>query len=135
MATSHAVYLGELRTKAIHLKSNQEIITDAPTDNHGKGEAFSPTDLLATSLGLCMMTTIGIVAERHDWDLMGMNIDVTKVMSTDSPRRVTEIHVKFDFGGKQLTDEQQIILRNTALNCPVSHSIDPNIKQIVDFGF
>lgn len=135
MATSHAVYLGELRTKAIHLKSNQEIITDAPTDNHGKGEAFSPTDLLATSLGLCMMTTMGIVAERHGWDLMGMNIDVTKIMSTDSPRRVTEIHVKFDFGGKQLTDEQQIIFRNTALNCPVSHSIDPNIKQIVDFGF
>jgi uncharacterized OsmC-like protein len=135
MATSHAIYLGDLRTKAIHLQSGTEIITDAPTDNHGKGEAFSPTDLLATSLGLCMMTTMGIVAKRHGWDLMGMNVEVTKVMSKDSPRRVTEIHIKFDFGGKTLDDEQQIILKNTALSCPVAHSLDPNIKQVVDFGF
>lgn len=135
MATAHAVYLGELRTKATHLQSGSEIITDAPTDNHGKGEAFSPTDLVATALGLCMMTTMGIVAERHGWELKGMNMDISKVMSTDKPRRITEIHIKFDFNGMTLNDEQQVILKNTALSCPVAHSLDPDIKQVVDLGF
>lgn len=135
MPTSHVVYLGDLRTKATHIASKSEILTDAPTDNHGKGEAFSPTDLVATALGACMLTTMGIVAERHGKDLSGVQVEVTKVMSQDKPRRITEIHIIFNFNGITLTDEEQILYKNTALTCPVSHSIDPEIKQIVDFGF
>jgi len=135
MATAQAIYVGELRTKAKHLKSGTEIITDAPTDNHGKGEAFSPTDLVATALGTCMLTTMGIVAERHGWELKGINMEITKVMATEPSRRISEIHIKFDFNDMPLTDEQQITLKNTALTCPVARSLDENIKQIVDFGF
>ncbi|MFN0047729.1 MAG: OsmC family protein [Cytophagales bacterium] len=135
MATAKAEYLGELRTTAKHLQSGTEIITDAPTDNMGKGEAFSPTDLVATALGTCMLTTIGIVANRHQWELAGMKMEITKVMSSEPPRKISEIHIRFNFAGIKLTDEQQIIIKNTALTCPVARSLDENIKQVVDFGF
>lgn len=135
MPTAHAVYLGELRTKATHLQSGTEIITDAPVDNQGKGEAFSPTDLVATALGTCMLTTMGIVANRHGWELKGMNMEITKVMASEPPRRISEIHIKFNFNGMKFTDEQEVILKNTALTCPVARSLDENIKQVVDFGF
>lgn len=135
MITSNAVYLGELRTKAQHIRSGTEIITDAPVDNMGKGEAFSPTDLVATALGTCMLTTMGIVADRHQWDLKGMSMEITKVMSSEPPRRISEVHIAFNFNGITLTDEQQVILKNTALTCPVARSLNENIKQVVDFGF
>ncbi len=135
MPTAHAIYLGELRTKATHLQSATELITDAPLDNQGKGEAFSPTDLVATALGTCMLTTMGIVAKRHGWELKGMNMEITKVMASEPPRRISEIHIKFNFEGRKLTDEQEVILKNTALTCPVARSLDENIKQVVDFGF
>ena len=96
MNTSEVVYKGELRTTAIHLKSGQQIITDAPTDNNGKGEAFSPTDLLATSLGCCMLTVMGIVAKRHNINMDGTKVEVLKVMA-DSPRRVSEVHIEMLF--------------------------------------
>ena len=129
MTTSKVTYQGDLRTIAIHLQSNNEIITDAPVDNQGKGEAFSPTDLLATSLASCMLTIIGIKARDMGIDIAGTTADVTKVMSAD-PRRVSEVHVAITFN-QQLDDKTQKIFYNTALTCPVAKSIHPDIIQKV----
>lgn len=126
---SKVTYQGDLRTTAIHLRSNNEIITDAPTDNQGKGEAFSPTDLLATSLASCMLTIIGIKARDMEVDIVGTTAEVTKVMAAD-PRRVSEVHVAITFN-KQLDDKTQKIFYNTALTCPVAKSIHPDIMQKV----
>jgi uncharacterized OsmC-like protein len=131
--TSEIIYLGELRTEAKHVKSSQKIITDAPTDNNGKGAAFSPSDLLATSLGSCMLTIMGIVAERHNIPLNNVQIKVTKVMSTD-PRRVSEIHVEFNFK-ENYTDKEKIIIENAAKTCPVAYSLHPDIKQEIIFRY
>ena len=129
MITSKVTYQGDLRTTAIHLQSNNEIITDAPVDNHGKGEAFSPTDLLATSLASCILTTIGIKAADMDVDIAGTTAEVTKVMSAD-PRRVNEIHIVMTFS--QALDEKTLkIFYNIALTCPVAKSIHPDIIQKV----
>ena len=131
MTTSTVTYQGELRTSAIHLKSNNEVITDAPTDNHGKGEAFSPTDLLATSLASCMLTIMGIKARDMDVDLAGTTANVTKVMATD-PRRVSEVQVVIEF--KQAFDGRTLtILKNSALTCPVAKSLHPDLVQNVRF--
>ena len=129
MTTSKVTYQGDLRTTAIHLQSNNKIITDAPTDNHGKGEVFSPTDLLATSLASCMLTIIGIKARDMDIDIASTTAEVTKVMAAD-PRRVSEVHVAITFN-KQLDDKTQKIFYNTALTCPVAKSIHPDIIQKV----
>ena len=129
MTTSKVTYQGDLRTQAIHLQSNDEIITDAPVDNHGKGEAFSPTDLLATSLASCMLTIIGIKARDMEIDITGTRAEVTKVMAAN-PRRVSEVHVAITFN-KQLDDKTQKIFYNTALTCPVAKSIHPDIIQKV----
>src|SRR6476469_8137736 len=99
MATSKIVYNGSLRTTSTHLKSGKVIITDAPIDNQGKGEAFSPTDLLATSLGNCMITIMGIASNTHQIDLGELTAEVTKVMAAN-PRRVSEVHVSFNFPNK-----------------------------------
>ena len=131
MTTSEVTYQGDLRTTAIHLQSNNEIITDAPTDNQGKGEAFSPTDLLATSLASCMLTIIGIKARDMEIDVEGTTAEVTKVMSVD-PRRVSEIQVIITFQ-QALDDKTQKIFYNTALTCPVAKSIHPDIAQNVVF--
>ena len=127
MTTSKVTYQGDLRTTAIHLQSNNEIITDAPVDNHGKGEAFSPTDLLATSLASCMLTIIGIKATDMDVDVTGTMAEVTKVMAAD-PRRVSEVHVVMTFV-TDLDERTQKIFYNTALTCPVANSLHPDIKQ------
>lgn len=132
MTTSKVTYQGDLRTTAVHLQSNNEIITDAPTDNQGKGEAFSPTDLLATSLASCMLTIIGIKARDMDIDIAGTTAEVTKVMSAD-PRRVSEIHVIVTFN-RELDDRTRTIFYNTALTCPVAKSIHPDITQNVVFS-
>lgn len=132
MITSKVTYQGDLRTIAIHLQSNNEIITDAPVDNHGKGEAFSPTDLLAMSLASCMLTIIGIKAADMEIDIIGTTAEVTKVMSAD-PRRVSEVHVVITFN-KQLDDKTQKIFYNTALSCPVAKSIHPDIIQKVSIN-
>ncbi len=135
MATSKVLYNGGLRTTATHLQSSTDIITDAPLDNQGKGEAFSPTDLLATSLASCMMTIMGIAARTHEIDMDGASAEVTKVMSTE-PRRVSEIHVNFTFPKKDsYSDKQKKILENAALTCPVHFSLHPNIKKPVNFGW
>ena len=135
MATSKVTYLGGLRTHSIHLQSGTEIITDAPVDNQGKGEAFSPTDLLATSLANCMLTIMGIAARTHEIDMDGTTAEVTKVMAAE-PRRVAEIHVNFSFPKKEeYSDKQKKILEHAALTCPVHYSLHPDIKRPVDFGW
>ena len=103
METIRTVYVGNLRTEATHVKSGIKIITDAPVDNHGKGEAFSPTDLLAASLGSCMMTLMGIAASKHRIELSGTSMKITKIMAAD-PRRVAEVIVDISFGENNFFD-------------------------------
>lgn len=133
MTTAKVTYQGDLRTQSIHLQSNNQIITDAPTDNHGKGEAFSPTDLLASSLGSCMLTIMGIKADSMDLDISGTTAEVTKVMAAE-PRRVSEVHIEIQF--QQAFDERtQKVLEQAALNCPVAKSVHPDIQQVVNFHY
>lgn len=134
MKTSKIVYKGSLRTEATHLHSGQVIITDAPLDNNGKGEAFSPTDLLATSLGSCMLTIIGIVAQRHSLDIEGTTIDITKIMASD-PRRVIEIVVEISMPSKGYSPQEKQLLENAARTCPVAKSLNPELKQTVIFNY
>jgi uncharacterized OsmC-like protein len=135
MPTSEVIYLGQLRCTASHLQSGTTIITDAPTDNHGKGEAFSPTDLLATALANCMLTVMGIAANQHQIDMDGTSAVVTKVMYQE-PRRVGEIHVSLSFPvGKLYSEKEKKILEHTAFTCPVSHSLHPDLKQVIEFNY
>ena len=134
MATSKITYLGNLRTEAVHLKSNSTIITDAPTDNHGKGEAFSPTDIVATALGSCMLSIIGIKARDKKIDIEGTTINITKIMSS-KPRKIEEIIVEFNFNGKNYSDKEKKIIINCAKTCPVALSLDKSIKQSLTFNF
>ncbi len=127
-------YLGELRTEDIHLKSSNRIITDAPTDNHGKGEAFSPTDLVCAALSSCMITIIGIRARKHQIELEGLEADVTKFMTSD-PRQISKIQVSFRLKSTNATPEQLTMLKKAALTCPVALSINPAIEQDVSFDF
>lgn len=133
MTTSTVTYEGNLRTSAIHLQSNNQIITDAPTDNHGRGETFSPTDLLATSLASCMLTVMGIKAENMGLDLTGTLANVNKIMATE-PRRVAQIDVTLTVKGVTI-DKDKTILLNTALTCPVAKSLHPEIVQNVKIEF
>lgn len=133
MTTSTVTYEGNLRTSAIHLQSNNQIITDAPTDNHGRGETFSPTDLLATSLASCMLTVMGIKAENMDLDLTGTLANVNKIMATE-PRRVAQIDVQVKVKGVS-EEKDQIILKNTALACPVAKSLHPDLLQNIQIEF
>tara|TARA_B100001115_G_C15761348_1_gene373001 strand:+ start:599 stop:1000 length:402 start_codon:yes stop_codon:yes gene_type:complete len=128
---SRVEYKGELRTEAVHLKSGKTIITDAPIDNQGKGEAFSPTDLVATALGSCMITIMGIVAEREGITLNGTTAEVEKVMAT-SPRRIGEVKIKIKFIQK-LNRDQIAKLERAAKTCPVSGSLSENLKETVEF--
>lgn len=131
--TSKVIYVGELRTEAVHLQSNTTILTDAPKDNHGKGEAFSPTDLLATSLASCMMSIMGIAAKRDNMTpIDGTTAEVTKVMYAD-PRRVGEIHIKMIFPNNNFSDKEKKIYENAAHTCPVAKSLHPDIKQQIEF--
>ena len=133
MATIHTTYLGGLRTEATHLQSKTKIITDAPTDNKGKGEAFSPTDLLAESLAGCMLTTMGIAADVHGIDIDGTECEVTKIMAAN-PRRVAEVVTNLKFP-KTYTDKEKEILERAALTCPVAVSLHPDVIKTVDFGW
>jgi uncharacterized OsmC-like protein len=131
MPTSKVIYLGELRTSSIHLQSGSEIISDAPVDNNGKGEAFSPTDTVANSLASCMFTVMGIKARDLEVDFSGSTAEVTKIMGTE-PRRITEIHVTFNMN--LVADEKtKTILERTARTCPVFYSLHPDIKKEISF--
>lgn len=136
MATSNIIYLNELRTNATHLGSGNTIVTDAPKDNHGKGEAFSPTDLTATSLGACMLTVMGIYAQNNGIDMGQSRAEVTKIMSSDTPRRIVGIDVNVTFYTKEpLTEKLQTIFRNIADTCPVAKSLHPDIVQNIVLDF
>jgi len=133
MATIQTTYLGGLRTEATHVQSGTKIITDAPVDNHGKGEAFSPTDLLAEALAGCMLTTMGIAANIHNINIDGTKAEVTKIMAAN-PRRVAEVVVDFKFP-KDYTDKEKSILEHAALTCPVAVSLHPDVKKTISFGW
>jgi putative redox protein len=134
METARTIYLGDLRTKATHLQSGTEIITDAPLDNQGKGEAFSPTDLVATALGSCMMTIMGIAARTHGFNVDGAKLSITKIMRSD-PRRIAEVVIDIDFPAIEYTDKQKKILRICADTCPVALSLHPELKQTVRLNY
>ncbi|WP_303309943.1 OsmC family protein [Hymenobacter sp. BT730] len=133
MSTATAHYAGHLRTEATHVASGNTILTDAPVDNHGRGEAFSPTDLVSTALGSCMMTIMGIVANRHEVDLAGTTFQVTKHM-TGEPRRIAQIDVHFHLPAT-LPAKERAILENAARTCPVALSLNPEIQQQVQFTY
>jgi len=134
METAQTIYLGDLRTKATHLQSGSEIITDAPTDNQGKGEAFSPTDLVAAALGSCMMTIMGIAARTHGFTVDGAKLHITKIMRSD-PRRIAEVKIDIDFPDVEYSDKEKKILRVCADTCPVALSLHPDLKQTVSLNF
>jgi len=134
MATSKITYNGGLRTTSVHERSGKEIITDAPIDNKGKGEAFSPTDLLATSLGNCMLTIVGIAANEHGFDIDGTTCEITKIMA-EGPRRVAEISVNFQFPKNEYSDKIKAIIERSANTCPVMYSLHPDIKKTVTFNY
>ena len=134
MATVKTIYLGDLRTENEHLQSGTKILTDAPTDNQGKGEAFSPTDLLATALGNCIMTIMGIKARDNGIDIKGTEIEVTKIMASD-PRRVAEVVVEFTFPKKNYTDEEKKLVESVAGISPVPLSLHPDLKQTIKFNW
>lgn len=134
METSRVLYTGDLRTEATHVKSGQSFITDAPLDNQGRGEAFSPTDLLATSLGACAITVVGIAARTHGFNVDGTSIKITKIMVSD-PRRVGEVIVEMDFPAEKYTEKQKSIIRHTINTCPVGQSLNPELKQTFILNF
>ena len=134
MSTSKITYNGGLRTTSVHQRSGNEIITDAPVDNKGKGEAFSPTDLLATSLGNCMLTIVGIAANEHGFNIDGTTCDITKIMA-ENPRRVAEIVVDFRFPDNNYSDKDKTIIERSANTCPVMYSLHPDIKKTVSFNY
>ncbi|MBW3468768.1 OsmC family protein [Arthrospiribacter ruber] len=134
MPTIKSSYSGNLRTEMTHIQSGNKIITDAPIDNNGKGEAFSPTDLVAAALGSCMVTIMGIVAMRENLILEGLSWEITKVMQSN-PRKISEIIVAFHWQSPPLDQKILQKLKNAALTCPVALSLDPSIKQTVSFNF
>jgi uncharacterized OsmC-like protein len=127
--TSKITYLGDLRTSSIHLQSGTEILSDAPVDNHGKGEAFSPTDLVTNALGSCMMTIMAVKANTMNIDLTGSIIEVTKIMQVE-PRKIARIIITMNMS-IALDEKSRIILERTAMNCPVLLSLNPDIEKDV----
>jgi len=133
MSTANIIYQGNLRTTSTHLRSGDKIITDAPVDNNGNGEAFSPTDLLSSSLGSCMLTIMGISASKNDINFNTASVSITKNMGTN-PRRVCKIDVALNIEGNFTLNEKKILER-AAVNCPVAKSLHPDIIQDVSFNY
>jgi putative redox protein len=134
METAKTVYLGELRTEATHVRSGNKIITDAPPDNKGKGEYFSPTDLVATALGSCIFTIMGIAAREHGFSIDGAKCSITKIMA-ENPRRIGEIKIEFDFTAADYSDKQKKILELCVKTCPVALSLREDLYQNVKLNF
>jgi putative redox protein len=134
MVDINIVYEGQLRCRAKHMPSGTEIVTDAPVDNHGKGEAFSPTDLLAAGLGSCILTLMGIVAERDKIDLTGTKIKVTKEMVNKPVRRIGKITALIDIPNKIAADNR-LKLEQAAEACPVKKSLHPDIEILMQFNW
>lgn len=133
MATVETIYLGDLRTQATHLQSGTQILTDAPTDNQGRGESFSPTDLVATALGSCMLTIMGIAARTHGIDLVGTRLSITKVMSA-APRRIGEIIIDC-YLPHAYTPKERHLLENAAATCPVAQSLHADCVQTIHYHY
>ncbi len=134
---SHSIenkYIGELRTESTHLKSSNVIITDAPKDNNGKGNAFSPTDLVASALCSCMTTVMGICANKNQFDLPNSTAHITKVMSSH-PRRISKIIVEINFDSNNLSEQNIEKLIAVAEGCPVAQSLSSDLIQEVRFNF
>jgi uncharacterized OsmC-like protein len=134
---SHTIenkYIGNLRTSSKHLKSGNNVVTDAPKDNNGKGEAFSPTDLVSSALCSCMSTVMGICANKGNFSMPNSMEKITKIMGVD-PRKISEIMIEFTFEKSELTDAQKNKLISIAKNCPVAKSLNPDIKQNLTFKF
>ena len=134
METSRIIYLGDLRTEAEQVRSVNKLITDAPVDNNGKGEFFSPTDLLATSLGACMVTIMGMWAKTHGFNIDGTKISVQKIMGTN-PRRVVEIVIDLYFPHNNYSAKEKKIIELAAKECPVAQSLHSDLKQIINFHY
>ena len=127
-------YEGQLRTSAEHIASNSQIITDAPVDNHGKGEAFSPTDLVAAALTSCMITIMGIEANKRSIDLQGLSANTTKIMQ-QTPRKIAEIRIEFTWEDCNISEADRKHLKERALKCPVALSVSSELLQNVTFHF
>ncbi len=134
METAKTKYLGDLRTEIVHLRSGSVITTDAPVDNKGKGEYFSPTDMVASALGSCIFTIMGIAAGEHGFSIDGSSCKITKIM-TDSPRKIGEIRIEFDFTAGSFNDKQKKILEYCVKTCPVALSLNESVFQNVKLLF
>ncbi len=134
MITAKSEYLGNLRSVALHVRSGNKITMDAPVDNQGKGEAFSPTDLVATALASCMITIVGIAANNHGFNIDGTKMEITKIMASD-PRRIAEVKIDFLFPANNFSPKQKKIIENSALTCPVAKSLHPDLKQTINFQY
>lgn len=130
--TSKVEYNGQLRTISTHIKSGEQIITDAPTDNNGKGEAFSPTDMVANSVATCMLTIMGIAAEKRNLNIDGTIATVEKIMAAN-PRRISKLNIEVQFPNKNYTVKEKELLQKVAINCPVIMSIHPAIEKNISF--
>ncbi len=130
---SKVFYKGNLRTKCVHLKSENEIITDAPVDNFGKGEAFSPTDIVATALASCMVTVMAIKADQLNIDFKKINADVEKIMSS-SPRIISEIKIKINLPVK-ISKKDKTIIERAGDNCPIHNSLNPKVKRTIKYNW
>ena len=132
--TAEVIYNGELRTSATHLRSGNSILNDAPIDNHGKGEAFSPTDMVATALGTCILTIMGIVAQKNNIDMEGAKAQITKTMAPD-PRRIAQIDAIIQMPEKQFSDEEKRLLEQALNNCPVCNSLHQDLIQNIQINW
>ena len=130
--TSKVEYLGDLRTRATHLQSGIEIITDAPLDNQGRGEAFSPSDLCATSLASCMMTIMGISARSRELDITGARAEVTKIMAAN-PRRIARVEIRLIMPKRDFSERDRQLLETAGRTCPVALSLGDGVEQVVEF--
>jgi uncharacterized OsmC-like protein len=134
METATTRYLGDLRSEIVHVRSGSIITTDAPVDNKGKGENFSPTDMVASALGSCIFTIMGIAARENNFSIEGSSCKITKIM-TDKPRKIGEIKIEFDFTGNTYNEKQKKILHYCVKSCPVALSLNESIFQNVTLLF
>lgn len=130
--TSKVIYKGDLRTEMTHLESGNVVLTDAPKDNHGKGEAFSPTDIVATALGSCMLSIMGIYAKRHDINIEGTVVEISKHMATN-PRRIGKIEAVIIMPTHKYKESDKKALEHAALTCPVAQSLNADLEQDIRF--
>lgn len=134
MATVETKYLGDFRTESVHIQSGSKLITDAPTDNHGRGEAFSPTDLLAAAYGGCVLTVMGFAAQTHGFTIEGAKVRTDKIMGTN-PRRIIELVVEITLPPNNYSAKERKIIELAARECPVYNSLHPDMKKTITFTY